>query len=92
MSQRITRVVPMSAAKLFGAMYFVIGIVAAPFLAIPALMAGGDQGSATGIGLLLILPVIYGVMGFVGMAIFAWFYNVLAARIGGIEIETDAVG
>jgi len=91
MSQRITRVVPISAAKLFGAMYFVIGVLAAPFLAIPAMLAGGDQGSAMGIGLFLILPVIYGVMGFIGMAVFAWFYNVLAARIGGVVIETDAV-
>jgi len=35
----------------------------------------------------LLLPVGYGVMGFVMGAFTAWIYNVVARRIGGLQLE-----
>ena len=37
--------------------------------------------------LFLILPVVYGALGFLMTALMCWVYNVVAARIGGIELD-----
>ncbi|MCX6744822.1 MAG: hypothetical protein NTX82_04835 [Candidatus Parcubacteria bacterium] len=38
---------------------------------------------------IVILPIIYGVVGFIGGAIVALLYNLIAGWIGGIEIELE---
>ncbi len=89
MSQRINRVVPGSAGKIFGAMYFALGVLFIPVLAVPALLSGDNVGAS--FAWVLALPVLYGVLGYVSMAGFAWLYNLIAARIGGIELEITTI-
>ena len=52
-------------------------------------------GLVTGVGGLLIygicIPLFYGVIGFIGGAIMAFLYNVVAGFIGGIELELGDV-
>lgn len=41
-------------------------------------------------GILFILigmPILFGVVGFIALAISCWLYNIVAARIGGIAFE-----
>jgi hypothetical protein len=46
-------------------------------------------GVAGGIAMLIFLPIMYGVAGFIFGAIAAALYNLIAGMIGGIEIETE---
>lgn len=46
------------------------------------LMAGGAIG-------IIALPIMYGIFGFIGGAIGALLYNLIAGWIGGIEIELE---
>lgn len=89
MSQRITRVAPGSAGKIFGAMYFLFGVVFSPLVGLPMLFSG--DGVGFNLVWLLGLPVLYGVLGYVSMAGFAWTYNLIADRIGGIEVEITTI-
>jgi len=41
-----------------------------------------------GIAAIVVFPILYGVMGFVFAALAATVYNLVAAKIGGIEVET----
>lgn len=53
-------------------------------------------GLVTGVGGLLVygicIPIFYAVIGFIGGAIAAFVYNVVAGFIGGIELELGDVG
>ena len=87
MRRQITRIGPLQAAKVAAVLYFIMGCVFVPFLAVPVLM-GGER---TGPGLLFVLamPVLYCVLGFVFVMLGAWLYNVVAGLVGGIEVTLD---
>jgi hypothetical protein len=38
----------------------------------------------------MLLPILYGLGGFVVTAIFCWLYNAVAKRLGGIEIDLSS--
>jgi len=42
---------------------------------------------AGGVAALIILPIMYGAMGFVGGIIMAAFYNLVASIVGGLELD-----
>ncbi|HEX6832984.1 MAG TPA: hypothetical protein VF132_05570 [Rudaea sp.] len=46
-------------------------------------------GMAGGIAMLFILPIFYGVCGFIFGALAAWLYNIIAGMVGGIEIDVE---
>ena len=92
----IKRIDPMAAAKLLGAMYALLGLIFGLFMAMLAVFGmaagGGDnvmRGAITGLGSLIALPVIYGILGFIGGAIGALIYNLVAGMVGGIVFEVD---
>lgn len=90
----------MSAAKVVGVLYAVMGLLlgvmfGAIFALIPAAAAGnGDMpgwlAPMFGFGAIVFMPVVYGIMGFVGGAIAAAIYNGLAGVIGGLELRLEA--
>lgn len=49
----------------------------------------GTAGFAGGIGAVIFLPIVYGIIGFIGGAIGAFVYNLVAGVVGGIEIEVE---
>lgn len=55
----------------------------------PGLMTGMRM---LGTGSLVVLPIIYGVLGFILGALTAWLYNLVARWTGGLELELDAQG
>jgi len=74
-----------------GAILGALGVLGAMFMFLAFAFRSGVTGP--GIGALeggvqvLIFPVVYGVMGFVGGAIGAIIYNIIAGMTGGIEME-----
>ena len=79
----------LSAAKVMGALYFILGEIVAFFLALGAL-AHGHPGRA--VVVLIFFGAIQGAIGFVLVAVFSWLYNQIAARIGGIEVQAVRFG
>ncbi len=49
----------------------------------------GMLGAIFGVGAIIILPIIYGIIGFVLGLITALLYNFIASRVGGLEVETE---
>jgi len=87
MNRIVVRIGPLSAAKIFGAVYLAMGLLFTPFFALPALFADEATPDAFGLGFALSLPVLYAVTGFVGTALVCWVYNFAASKLGGLELE-----
>ena len=89
----------LSAAKIVGLMYAILGLIMGlMFAAVFAMVPMGDPGSSEmptwlapmfGTGAILIMPVFYGCMGFVGGAIAAVVYNGLSGMMGGLELKLE---
>ena len=89
----------MSAAKIVAVMYAVMGLIgglmfAAIFSMIPLATQGPEAPPSWlapmfGVGSILIMPVVYGVIGFCVGAIGAVIYNGLAGVIGGLELRLE---
>jgi len=89
----------LSAAKIVGLMYAILGLVmglffAAVFSMIPMSDAANPEmptwlAPMFGTGAILIMPIFYGCMGFVGGAIAAVIYNALARMMGGLELKLE---
>lgn len=54
-------------------------------------LAVGGGGIVMGLLVMIGLPIIYSIMGFLGGIIGALVYNLLAGMIGGVEIEVENV-
>ncbi len=79
----------LQAAKVSGALYLIVSaIFAIPFAVIGALGAV-VSGKPEGLLMLLLVfaPLFYAVVGALGAALACLVYNLVAARIGGFEIE-----
>ena len=84
----------LSVGKVLGCLYALFGLIFGGLFTLISLagfaVGGPDAGPAAllfGVGAIIILPVFYGVMGFIGGIISAAFYNLVASIAGGIEIE-----
>ena len=102
MTRRLTRIAPMPVGKIFGILYAIFGLIFVPFFAIAGLaglFADGSNASGAAAGLMVggmiamavILPIMYGVMGFFGGLLVAAMYNLIARWIGGIEFDVEDV-
>jgi|ERR1700722_10249909 len=83
----------MSIAKVTGLIYGCLGVIFVPFFLVVGLVgtfAGANKSPFAGIfGLIfaVLMPLLYGAMGFVMGAIGAFLYNLIAIRVGGLELE-----
>jgi hypothetical protein len=95
-----------SVAKMYALLMFIFGLIFGVIYglilivfgaAISALgpgtdaTAGGISTVVMGIAMMIGLPLIYGVMGFIMGAIGALIYNAVAGIVGGIKFELEAV-
>jgi len=92
----ITRIGPMSVAKITGTLYAVMGLIMGAFFSLIALAGGfasadspAGLSSLLGVGAIVIFPILYGCIGFVVTLIAVWLYNVLAGLVGGIEMDVQ---
>jgi hypothetical protein len=94
---RIKRFGVLSVGKILGVLYAILGlIVGAMFSAIGllAVVSSSSQGAGIvgllfGVGAIIFFPILYGIMGFIFGLVMAFFYNLIASRIGGIEVEAE---
>lgn len=95
----IARAGVLSVARVAALVYAVVGLVPGVIFGVGLLLgmpAGGEFGSGGGpprallfgVGAIILSPLFYGILGFVFGTLAAAVYNFVAARIGGIVIET----
>jgi hypothetical protein len=93
--QRIRSVGVLSCAKTLGVLYGCLGLFLIPIALIGGLasMAGQQTNAVIGGAAMLafgiMAPFLYGGIGFIFGAIGAWIYNLIAKRLGGIEIQLE---
>ena len=92
----LRRIGVLSFAKLYGAMCVFLGLIFGLIYGTVTIISGmvASQQPALGIvgGLLMmvLIPVLYGIFGFASGAISAYLYNLVAGRVGGLEMELEA--
>jgi len=83
----------LSVAKIMGLIHGTLGLIFMPFfllVSVVGMATGGGRAAlsgAAGIVLAVMIPVLYGGLGFVMGAIGALLYNLFAKWAGGIEVE-----
>jgi hypothetical protein len=93
MIHRIQSVGVAQFAKVLGILYLFMGICfAVLFYLFSMAMPGGSGtmpmlGIGRGIGVVLVMPLIYAFFGMLFGALFAWVYNMVAGWVGGIELD-----
>lgn len=92
----IKRIDVLSVAKITGIIAAAFGLIAGIITFLFGSLLGGLVGEgAGGLGMfggfmaVILLPIMYGIFGFIGGAIQAFIYNLAAGMIGGIRIETE---
>jgi hypothetical protein len=93
----IRRVSPLSCAKIAGTLYALFGLIFGGIVSLIAVAGGFASNNAEGaafsaifgVGAVVLLPLLYGGMGFVMSLITAWLYNVVAGMVGGIEVDVQ---
>src|SRR5262245_19549098 len=101
----IKRINPMSCAKVSGLLYALIGLLIGACFSLMMMafgsafsnqemtggnpMAGRMFGALFGAGAIIVLPIFYGVLGFVGGAITALIYNLISGMVGGLELDIE---
>jgi len=96
MDKEITAYEPLSAAKITGITYIVLGLIMGAFYAVLGMNMPQDvadsmpiMGLMFGWSALFWMPLFYGIMGFLIGFVGALFYNWLAARVGGIVMTLE---
>lgn len=90
MKKQVVSVSILQNAKVMAALYLVISLPFTLLMIIPALMGQG-QGAGFSLAMLVLMPLLYTLIGFVFTLVGAWVYNQIAARIGGFEFTTAEV-
>ena len=100
----IKRIGPLSCAKVAAALYAVAGLfiggvfwlfslaggfASAAFAADPSRGTGFIPFTGLGALAIVIFPILYAAMGFVGALIGTWLYNMAAGVVGGITIDLE---
>jgi len=85
MNQRISAFSIGQTAKVMGVLYALVGVVLMPIFLLAAMFS--PDGFGFGAGFAILLPILYGLFGFVGCAIGCAIYNFVAGRVGGIEVR-----
>jgi hypothetical protein len=72
---------------LAGAIFSVIAVAGSTFGVLSGKEGAPLFGLVFGVGAVILLPVLYGVLGFVGGVLTGAIYNLVARAVGGIEVE-----
>jgi hypothetical protein len=94
----VRRIGVLSLAKIQGTLYALLGLIVGAFVSLFAVVGGAILGSLSnnpgshagmlfGAGAIILFPILYGVIGFIAGLIIGGLYNLVAAMVGGVEIE-----
>ncbi len=87
MKKQIVHISKLQTAKVMAVLYLVISLPMMLLTLIPAMLS---HGSISWI-LIVSMPILYAVFGFLFTLLGAWIYNGVAGKIGGIEFTTSEV-
>ena len=97
----VKRIRVLSLAKVTAAVYATLGLVVGSIFTLVATLGGFSRLAGFGlrppaiVGLLfggaaiVVLPILYACLGFVGGLIVSGVYNLVAATVGGVELDTE---
>ena len=90
----IKKIGVLSLAKVQALIMAIVGLILGVFMAILGVSIGGAVGyGGIGVGFgvlsIVVMPIVYGVTGFIMGALTALFYNFVADFVGGIEVQTE---
>jgi hypothetical protein len=90
----ITRVGPLSVAKVVGLLNAIIGLLFGGVISLIGMagFAAGESDASPfaalfGVGAVILLPIVYGCFGFVSTLIMAWLFNIIVGITGGVEVD-----
>jgi len=92
----VRRIGVLSLAKITGVLYALLGLIIGACFSLISMIgtafapkeAGmGGMGIMFGVGAIIVLPIFYGLIGFISSLIGAAIYNGLAGWLGGVELE-----
>jgi hypothetical protein len=90
MTTRIRNINPLQLGIVYAALYAIIGLLIGICFALFSMAAGAmfKSGGMPNFGFLsiIIFPIMYGIIGFIGGLIVGFFYNLAAGWTGGIEL------
>lgn len=104
MTRRIKRIAPLQAGKMLGVLYACMGLIFLPFIGVAAVVGAfaehaqhanstGAAAAGLAVGMMVVLglmiPILYGLMGFLLGVIGAAIYNLIAGWLGGIEVDVE---
>ena len=101
MAQKLKHINVLSFSTMMGGIYAILGLVAGLFTSLSLGLFGAaiekfggmslfGMGIAYGtVAAVTVYPIILGISGFIGGAIFAFLYNILVPHLGGIEVELE---
>ena len=90
----IKRIAPGSLAKILGLIYAFIGLLIGLFVLLVSIFASSPEVKEMdfvflGTAAPIVLPLVYGIMGWICGYIGAWIYNLVAKSMGGIQVEIE---
>lgn len=101
----IRKIGVLSCGKVSGTLYALAGLLVGACFALISLLGagammaaqndtgsgglGGVFGAVFGVGAIILLPLLYGILGFVGGLITALLYNLVAGIVGGLEVDAS---
>ncbi len=102
MKKQLTKIAPLRAGIVLGTLYAFLGLLLMPIFLlftllashtgrVPAGSGGGMPVVFGGVLMTVLIPVFYGIMGFIGGIISAFLYNLIAGWTGGLEFEVRDV-
>lgn len=84
-TKALRRIHPLQAGKVLGVMYLIGGLIAVPILLAVSLA----EGETSGLVAAVLIPLFYGVIGFLGGALAALLYNGVASLTGGLRFDWE---
>jgi len=87
MKKQITKISIHQTSKVLAVTYMLFGAVFAVIMFLALLVGGGAAGWALLVGILCL--ILFPVLGYLFVALFAYFYNKAAGRVGGIEFVLE---
>ena len=88
MKKQIVHISQLQTAKVMAILYLVISL---PFAVLTAVLELSQGRGGAGWVMLVAMPILYALFGFLFTLLGAWVYNKVAPRVGGIEFTTVEV-
>jgi len=88
---KILKIKKVNVLKMGFIMAVVYGILSVVIFLIIGVFGLAIQGQSLGLLLMVFMPVIYAIVGFIGGIIMGALYNIVSKWLGGIEVEVEEI-